>query len=129
MEDQFSKYDTFSISVASYNTAGCKKPGDLNAWLFPADQEVPDVYVVGLQDLCGLSTSEMFFSDKVTPKLWNTAVEECMQCVPKVKYQLLKSETSGGQSILLFAKKAVQTKVGDIAACTCLGAACLRFKF
>ena len=69
-EDNYSRIDHVSIGIATWNVEGLKPDNalDLKPWLFPAGQITPDIFVVGLQDVVGLSSTDYLKTTKAALK-------------------------------------------------------------
>ena len=81
MQDDFSSVDQIKIQVCTWNMGGVKpfESVDLGEWLFPQgteDENHPDVYIVGFQEVIPLKSSRLmsFKTNKADVDLFKNLV-------------------------------------------------------
>lgn len=111
-----SEYSSTKITrmwIGTFNVNGRDAgPGsDLSPWLFPesADQrEEPTIFAVGFQEIVDLSPQQIMSTDPGTRKVWEQAVQKCLNNRAKMngteKYVLLRSGQLVGAALMIYVK-------------------------
>lgn len=111
---EFSSRKKVRFWVGSFNVNGRNEgPGtDLTPWLFPdsaESDEDPAVFVVGFQEIVALSPQQIMSTDPSTRKVWERAVQDCLNTHSKNKgtgrYVHLRSGQLVGAAVLLYVKE------------------------
>ncbi|KAJ5217507.1 uncharacterized protein N7469_011132 [Penicillium citrinum] len=101
------------IWIGTFNVNGRDAgPGsDLSPWLFPDEpepHEEPDIFAVGFQEIVDLSPQQIMSTDPGTRKVWEQAVQECLnkrsQMNGTSKYVLLRSGQLVGAALMIYVK-------------------------
>jgi len=114
MEDQFTKVKRFTCLVGTYNVNGKSPDSHLKSWL-ASDQEPPDIYAIGFQEL-DLSTEAFVFAESIKEEEWTEKVRESLH--PGAKYQLVKSIRLVGMMLLIWTREEHVEYVTNISADT-----------
>ncbi|KAJ5232799.1 hypothetical protein N7468_005755 [Penicillium chermesinum] len=110
---EFSTTRDIRLWVGSFNVNGRNEgPGtDLTPWLFPeADQsdEDPVIFGVAFQEIVDLSPQQIMSTDPGTRKVWERAVQDCLnrRCKQKGtgRYVLLRSGQLVGAALMIYVK-------------------------
>lgn len=110
---EFSTSKDIRLWVGTFNVNGRDEgPGtDLTPWLFPeADQsnEDPVMFAVAFQEIVDLSPQQIMSTDPSTRKVWERAVQECLnrRCKMKgtSKYVLLRTGQLVGAALMIYVK-------------------------
>lgn len=110
---EYSSTKPIRMWVGTFNVNGREGgPGiDLTPWLFPdADQseEDPAIFAVGFQEIVDLSPQQIMSTDPSTRKVWERAVQECLnkhtQTKGTGKYVLLRSGQLVGAALMIYVK-------------------------
>ncbi|KAJ5674856.1 uncharacterized protein N7477_004790 [Penicillium maclennaniae] len=99
--------------VGTFNVNGRNEgPGtDLSPWLFPESGEAdedPTIYAVGFQEIVDLSPQQIMSTDPSTRKVWEKAVQQCLNQRARMKgtskYVMLRSGQLVGAALIIFVK-------------------------
>jgi hypothetical protein len=110
---EYSSTKHIRLWVGSFNVNGRDEgPGaDLTPWLFPeADEsdEDPTIFAVGFQEIVDLSPQQIMSTDPSTRKVWEKAVQQCLNSRARMKgtskYVLLRSGQLVGAALIIFVK-------------------------
>lgn len=110
---EYSSTKHIRLWVGSFNVNGRDEgPGaDLTPWLFPeADEanEDPTIFAVGFQEIVDLSPQQIMSTDPSTRKVWEKAVQQCLNNRARMKgtskYVLLRSGQLVGAALMIYAK-------------------------
>ncbi|KAJ5919019.1 hypothetical protein N7466_009962 [Penicillium verhagenii] len=110
---EYSSKKHVRLWVGTFNVNGRDEgPGtDLTPWLFPeADQsnEDPIFFAVAFQEIVALSPQQIMSTDPSTRKVWQRAVQDCLNRHTKAKgtgkYVLLRTGQLVGAALMIFVK-------------------------
>lgn len=108
-EGSYTSYNEISVFTGTFNVnAAVPVSGaELNAWLFPAENETlpkPDIYGIGLQELIELNAGSILAGDASKPILWAKALQELLNSRDE-NYVLLRTELITSMCLFLFVKQ------------------------
>ncbi|AEY97456.1 FAFL228Wp [Eremothecium gossypii FDAG1] len=111
MAHEFTKSSKISLLVGTFNVNGLTKKVDITDWLFPiGNKYLPDVVVLGMQEVIELNAGSILNADYSKSNFWQQLVNECLNQYNE-KYLLLRAEQMSSLLILFFVKS---TKVSHI---------------
>ncbi|KAJ5122846.1 hypothetical protein N7448_003980 [Penicillium atrosanguineum] len=108
---EYSSTKHMRLWVGTFNVNGRDEgPGaDLSPWLFPESDEAgedPTIFAVGFQEIVDLSPQQIMSTDPSTRKVWEKAVQQCLNNRARVngtsKYVLLRSGQLVGAALIIF---------------------------
>ncbi|KAJ5218285.1 uncharacterized protein N7498_000384 [Penicillium cinerascens] len=142
---EYSSTKHIRLWVGSFNVNGRDEgPGaDLTPWLFPeADDanEDPTVFAVGFQEIVDLSPQQIMSTDPSTRKVWEKAVQQCLNNRARMKgtskYVLLRSGQLVGAALMIYVKLDALKEIKNVEGTTGLsgiagnkGGCAIRFDF
>ncbi|KAH9491544.1 hypothetical protein Btru_030906 [Bulinus truncatus] len=97
-ELEFTDQKTFKVFCGTWNVNGQSPPDSLQKWMV-VDDEPPDIYVIGFQEL-DLSKEAFIFTDSPKEAEWQKAVKYGLH--PKAKYQKVKSVRLVGIMLIVY---------------------------
>lgn len=105
LSHEFTTFSNMNLFVGTYNVGGRgNRHADLSEWLFPiGDKFIPDVVVLGLQEVIELTAGSILNVDYSKNSLWENLVTDCLNQYGK-NYVLLRAEQMASLIILLFVK-------------------------
>ncbi|KAJ5974043.1 hypothetical protein N7481_011253 [Penicillium waksmanii] len=105
------KYTRMWIGTFNVNGRDAGPGADLSPWLFPDtmdSQEEPTIFAVGFQEIVDLSPQQIMSTDPGTRKVWERAVQDCLNQRSKMngtsKYVLLRSGQLVGAALMIYVK-------------------------
>ncbi|KAJ5085615.1 hypothetical protein N7532_010386 [Penicillium argentinense] len=110
---EYSSTKHVRLWVGTFNVNGRDaRPGsDLSPWLFPPEdqsREDPTIFAVGFQEIVDLSPQQIMSTDPGTRKVWEKAVQGCLNRRSAEKgtgkYVLLRSGQLVGAALLIYVK-------------------------
>lgn len=110
---QYSSTKQVRLWVGTFNVNGRDEgpDADLTPWLFPeADRssEEPTIFAVGFQEIVNLSPQQIMSTDPSNRKVWEKAVQDCLNRHSKMKgtsnYVLLRSGQLVGAALMIYVK-------------------------
>lgn len=120
---EYSSTKNVRFWVGTFNVNGRDEgPGtDLSPWLFPeADHgaEDPAIFAVGFQEIVNLSPQQIMSTDPSTRKVWERAVQDCLNRRAKMKgtsrYVLLRSGQLVGAALMIYVKSDALKEVKNV---------------
>ena len=117
--EKYSKINTFNVHVATWNLSGNRplEAIDLKPWLFPDISNRADIFIIGFQEI--IPQTNFYRANQIEKDFWKDQVLKCLTTsAPDEKYSFVRALDMNGLFMLLFSKKAVQTRLGDIATAT-----------
>ena len=109
-EASFTTSSSIKILCGTFNVNGLTKTADLSAWLYPiGERYLPDIVVLGLQEVIELNASSILNVDTTKSKFWKDLVSDCLN--KHEKYIMLRAEQMSSLVILFFVKA---DKVGNV---------------
>lgn len=120
---EYSSTKNVRFWVGTLNVNGRDEgPGtDLSSWLFPeADNatEDPAVFAVGFQEIVNLSPQQIMSTDPSTRKVWERAVQDCLNRRAKMKgtsrYVLLRSGQLVGAALMIYVKSDALKEIKNV---------------
>ena len=120
--EEFSSSETISIWVGTFNLNGRTEgtEEDLSPWLFPPpmENEQPDIYAVGFQEIVELSPQQIMNSDPSRKNLWEQAVQSTLNrrqaALGGEKYVLLRSGQLVGAALCIFVKTSALKQIRNV---------------
>jgi len=109
-EEQFTDVQSFTFFIGTWNVNGQSPDGSLDDWL-AADDEAPDVYAIGFQEL-DLSKEAFVFLESVKEEEWIKAVQVSLH--KKAKYVMVKHIRLVGMMLLVYTKVEHQDYVHNV---------------
>lgn len=120
---EYSTTKTVRFWVGTFNVNGRDKgPGvDLSPWLFPevdTDSGDPAVFAVGFQEIVDLSPQQIMSTDPSTRKVWERAVQDCLNRRANEKgtsrYVLLRSGQLVGAALMIYVKSDALKEIKNV---------------
>lgn len=93
---------------------------DLSCWLWPegAGSALPDIVVIGFQEIVELSPQQIMNSDPSRKQIWEEAVKKTLNSrahqVGEEKYLVLRSGQLVGAALCIFVKSSVLGKIKNV---------------
>lgn len=104
IEDQYTSSSGIKVLCGTFNVNGLTRKVDLSEWLYPiGDRYVPDVVVLGLQEVIELNASSILNVDTSKSQFWKSLVHDCLN-QHNESYVLLRAEQMSSLVILFFVK-------------------------
>lgn len=111
LEDQFTMSQTFKVFAGSYNVNGQSPPNTMLLDWLAVDQEPPDLYVLGFQEL-DLSKEAFLFAESIKEDEWTAMVKASLHT--EAKYSLVKSIRLIGMLLLVYTREEHVAHVSNI---------------
>ncbi|KAJ5739679.1 hypothetical protein N7533_012463 [Penicillium manginii] len=115
------KYTRMWIGTFNVNGQDAGPGADLSPWLFPETtepQEEPAIFAVGFQEIVDLSPQQIMSTDPGTRKVWERAVQDCLNQRSKMngtsKYVLLRSGQLVGAALMIYVKADVLKDIKNV---------------
>ncbi|QEU58203.1 Inp53/Inp52 [Kluyveromyces lactis] len=109
-EAQFTTSSNIKILCGTFNVNGLTKSVDLSEWLYPIGKRyLPDIVVLGLQEVIELNASSILNVDTSKSQFWKDLVHSCLN--KHENYIMLRAEQMSSLIILFFVKA---DKVGNV---------------
>jgi hypothetical protein len=115
------KYTRMWIGTFNVNGRDAGPGADLSPWLFPETtepQEEPAIFAVGFQEIVDLSPQQIMSTDPGTRKVWERAVQDCLNQRSKMngtsKYVLLRSGQLVGAALMIYVKADVLKDIKNV---------------
>lgn len=106
-----SKHARMWVGTFNVNGRDAGPGSDLSPWLFPdtaEPHEEPAIFAVGFQEIVDLSPQQIMSTDPGTRKVWEHAVQACLNKRTKIngtsKYVLLRSGQLVGAVLMIYVK-------------------------
>lgn len=107
---EYSQTKQIRLFVGTYNLNGKLSNDDLSAWLFPPEMaELPDIFVVGFQEIVELTPSQIMSTDPGKRMLWEGVIQETLDAKMaglgprnRQSYTLLRSGQLVGTALMIF---------------------------
>ena len=109
---QYTEIQQFVIFCGTWNVNGQSPPEEVTPWL-AADQDPPDIYAIGFQEL-DLSTEAFVFNESPREEEWLRVVYKSLH--PKAKYRKARLIRLVGMMMIVFVKEEHASYVKNIAA-------------
>ncbi|AMD19697.1 HCL454Wp [Eremothecium sinecaudum] len=104
LSSKFTKSAKINLLVGSFNVNGLTKNVDITDWLFPiGDKYLPDVVVLGMQEVIELNAGSILNADYSKSTFWQQLVNKHLNQYEE-KYLLLRAEQMSSLLILFFVK-------------------------
>lgn len=113
-ENEFTNVQTVRVFCGTWNVNGQSPSEALDRWLV-VDEEPPDLYVIGFQEL-DLSREAFIFNDSIKEAEWQKSVKEYLH--PKAKYKKVKSVRLVGILLMVYIQEKLSKYVNFIDADT-----------
>jgi len=110
-EEQFTDLQTFSIFVGTWNVNGQSPAEPLSGWL-AGDQDPPDIYVIGFQEL-DLSKEAFVFLESPKEEEWSRAVAAGLH--PAATYVMVRLVRLVGMMLLVYTKQEHEQFITNVA--------------
>lgn len=120
--DEFTSVRSINVWVGTFNLNG-RTDGietDLSPWLFPPamGSTLPDIYVVGFQEIVELSPQQIMNSDPSRKQLWEKAVKRALNHrqgqTGGERYVLLRSGQLVGAALCIFVKTSALSNIKNV---------------
>ncbi|KAJ9068326.1 hypothetical protein DSO57_1029940 [Entomophthora muscae] len=112
-EDQFTTYDQMRLFVGTWNVNGKYATQSLSPWLLDGNEEEPDIYVLGFQEL-DLSAEAFLINDSLREEEWCAAVVQGLGDKAD-QYTKLISKQLVGMFLVIFIKTCHSEDVSEMA--------------
>ncbi|EEB05068.1 inositol-polyphosphate 5-phosphatase [Schizosaccharomyces japonicus yFS275] len=105
--NEFSSQKEIHVFVGSYNLNGCTATSKLEPWLFPNNEPMADIYVIGFQEIVELTPQQVISADPAKRVEWEKCVQDVLDSHAEEgeKYVLVRSGQLVGTALLFFAKE------------------------
>lgn len=113
-EDDYTDLQTYSVFTGTWNVNGQSPRESLGEWL-SIDEEPPDFYAVGFQEL-DLSKEAYLFTDTPKEEEWLEAVKNGLH--PKAEYRMVRLTRLIGMMLIVFVKEEHTEHIKNVAADT-----------
>lgn len=121
MRKEFTYQKNISIFAGTFNVNGRMYPDDIGSWLFPPSVDMgnlPDVYVLGFEEVVELSPGHMLSTDPYAKQFWEKKILGTLNSVGNKKFIQVWGGQLGGVLLLLFISESEYGKVkhleGDV---------------
>lgn len=120
---EYSSTKTVRFWVGTFNVNGRDEgPGaDLSPWLFPEAEhstEDPVIFAVGFQEIVNLSPQQIMSTDPSTRRVWERAVQDCLNRRAKMKgtsrYVLLRSGQLVGAALMIYVRSDALKEIKNV---------------
>ncbi|KAI9485851.1 MAG: SacI homology domain-containing protein [Benjaminiella poitrasii] len=117
---EYSHNRRITIFAGSYNLNGKSFKGELlDPWLlqhFRWNEEEPDIYVIGFQEIVELSPQQVMATDADKRKIWEQQIEKTLntRSGTKSKYTLLRSNQLVGAALIVFVKTDIVDEIRNV---------------
>lgn len=117
---EYSTNRKITIFSGSYNLNGKDFKGELlDPWLLQHlrwNNEEPDLYVVGFQEIVELSPQQVMATDAEKRKIWELQIEKTLnsRASGKSTYTLLRSNQLVGAALIIFAKTDIVDEIRNV---------------
>ncbi|SPN96917.1 related to phosphatidylinositol phosphate phosphatase [Cephalotrichum gorgonifer] len=119
---EYSTSQVISIYVGTFNLNGRTNgvQEDLSSWLWPesSGSTLPDIVVIGFQEIVELSPQQIMNSDPTRKQLWEQAVKQALNARARKagqdKYVLLRSGQLVGAALCIFVKSSVLGNIKNV---------------
>ncbi|CAO0793176.1 unnamed protein product [Mucor circinelloides] len=117
---EYSSSRRITIFSGSYNLNGKGFKGELlDPWLlqhFRWNDEEPDIYVVGFQEIVELSPQQVMATDAEKRKIWEQQIESTLnsRSGAKSKYTMLRSNQLVGAALIVFVKSDIVDEIRNV---------------
>ncbi|KAI8997205.1 SacI homology domain-containing protein [Pilobolus umbonatus] len=117
---EYSSKRKITIYCGSYNLNGKSFMGEqLDPWLLQSmnwNEEEPDLYVIGFQEIVELSPQQVMLTDAKKRKVWEDQIEITLnsRANSKSKYILLRSSQLVGAALIVFAKSTIVDEIRNV---------------
>lgn len=117
---EYSSSRRITIFCGSYNLNGKGFKGEvLDPWLlqhFRWNEEEPDIYVVGFQEIVELSPQQVMATDAEKRKIWEQQIEKTLnfRSGAKSKYTMLRSNQLVGAALIIFVKSDIVDEIRNV---------------
>ncbi|KAJ6015065.1 hypothetical protein N7540_009656 [Penicillium herquei] len=120
---EYSSTKNIRVWAGTFNVNGRDQgPGtDLTPWLFPdatEQLEDPVMFVVAFQEIVDLSPQQIMSTDPSTRKVWEKAVQECLNIHTRTngtgKYVLLRTGQLVGAALMIFVKSKALKEIKNV---------------
>ncbi|KAL0139771.1 DNase I-like protein [Mucor lusitanicus] len=117
---EYSSSRRITIFSGSYNLNGKGFKGELlDPWLlqhFRWNDDEPDIYVVGFQEIVELSPQQVMATDAEKRKVWEQQIETTLnsRSGAKSKYTMLRSNQLVGAALIVFVKSDIVDEIRNV---------------
>ncbi|KAI8640786.1 Endonuclease/exonuclease/phosphatase [Parasitella parasitica] len=118
---EYSSSRKITIFSGSYNLNGKGFNGEsLDPWLLQhfrlGNDEEPDIYVIGFQELVELSPQQVMATDAEKRQIWEQHIEKTLNSRSgvKSKYTLLRSNQLVGAALIIFVKSNIVDEIRNV---------------
>ena len=110
---KFSSKGNITIYAGTWNVNGQPPNEDLYQWLYPEDDKIPDIYMIGIEEIVELTPQQVMSTDPEKRKIWE---KEILRNLRKLDpgYIHLKSKQLVGAFISIYIRDKDVEKVRNV---------------
>ena len=112
-EATFADYNSLKLFVGTWNVNGQSVSEPLDLWLMTDKEDVPDLYILGLQEM-DLSTEAYLIADTTKEDEWCKAIEASIASVQTEKYIKVAAKKLVGMLLVVYIKRSIYTFLHDV---------------
>lgn len=102
-KSEYSSKKTIRLFTGTFNVNAETTDEDLSSWIFPHQDEVYDLAVIGLEEVVELTTSQMLNTSSLQKKKWEYKLKKTLG--QRNRYSLVSSEQLGGIALMIFIRE------------------------
>jgi len=110
---KFSIQDKINILIGTWNVGGHPPAKDIFQWLYPEDEKLPDIYVIGIEEVVELIAKQVISTDTEKAKAWENEILKNLKKIDS-SYVHLKSKQIIGTYITIFVRDINVEKINNV---------------
>jgi hypothetical protein len=111
-KQEYSSSRRIRIFSGTFNVNAGTTDEDLSSWIFPHDNEIYDLAVIGLEEVVELTTSQMLNTDDLQKKKWEFKLKRTLG--QRERYSLVSSDQLGGIVLMLFVRDNQLSEIKEV---------------